>query len=66
MSKAQFWLLNCAGGAVAVLLLGSVLFVCLNERASRECNISWTPETETASLPGTNPAASFTDTTPAH
>ena len=36
MSKAQFWLLNFVGGAGAVLLLGNVLFVRLNERVIRE------------------------------
>lgn len=36
MSKAQFWLLNFVGGAGAVLLLGNLLFVRLNERVIRE------------------------------
>lgn len=36
MSKAQFWLLNFVGGVGAVLLLGNVILVRLNERTIRE------------------------------
>lgn len=42
MSKAQFWLLNFVGGVCAVLLLGNVIFVRLNERTIRELEATQT------------------------